>query len=341
MNTFSGAVDSPQEEEVDFSENSEVDALGDISPKADHSDNAERRCRSSNPFPTCGENTLTRAPPLPTAVDASGSPKETITNEPDTVHEAQHAVPARKGPRDHQKKAKNEVKRGSASYIPGPADVLLREIARRSQLRAKRLTPKQFTTRGAVVEILREAPYVLLRDEGVEEAERAFRAWAEVEKRLPNFDELYNSFSEPDIWLERALRLAYAQAKALGKLPAPYYTRTALDVVPESNANSASASGKLPATGIEGDSSAHLVVDSQRGSPARKRQRRHGNPAAEESRSPTNSVNVDNFPLHQVLGITPLMASCHQTLDMVMWSTLRIENWSRRSRYYRGRAIAK
>ncbi|KAI9918078.1 hypothetical protein PsorP6_012439 [Peronosclerospora sorghi] len=35
------------------------------------------------------------------------------------------------------------------------------------------------------------------------------------------------------------------------------------------------------------------------------------------------------FPLHQVLGLTPVMASCHQAFHMIMWSTLRIEHWRR------------
>ncbi|KAI9916781.1 hypothetical protein PsorP6_018172 [Peronosclerospora sorghi] len=278
MSTISGAEDG------NYSDNSEVDAFGDISPKSDHSDSAERRCRSSNPFPTRGENALSRAQSLPTTDDTSGSPKATITNEPDTVHEARHAVPLRKGPRDPQKKAKNEVKRGLDSYTPGPATVLPREIARRKQLRAKPLTTKssaRFPTFSYRTKVSRT-------QNGHSELGRKGR-------RVPNFDELYNSFSEPDVRVERALRLAYAQAKAQGQLPASYYTRSALDVVPESNASTASASGKFPAIGSEGASSAPLVVDSQRGSTARKRQRRYGNPAAGESRTPTNSGNVDNL----------------------------------------------
>ncbi|KAG3094428.1 hypothetical protein PC121_g3048 [Phytophthora cactorum] len=196
------------------------------------------------------------------------------------------------------------------TYVCGPSAATADQQVRRHTLRERFLTqqvtaPQEYRERlqqqlhGQPVPATRTVPVVVRPGEATTAYEAQFQNWVERARRLPSYEALRASFSETDIRRERRLRLDFAKLKA--RHPAALATDQCListtDLLsPRSTGEKRSAPGDAVAR-----CGGALVTDV----PGHKRQKRLGNPAGGEPRTPTSSVNEGNLVTSQDIGYNP------------------------------------
>ncbi|GMF39392.1 unnamed protein product [Phytophthora fragariaefolia] len=139
-------------------------------------------------------------------------------------------------PRDPAETARQAASQLLNTYVIGPAARTPEELAPRTALRERFLTP-QVTPFSEYRERLRGQgqrgsvppiwtyPVVLQPGEDSTEYDSRFELWVEQSRRLSSMEALRASFSEVDARLERRLRFDYAMLRAKRRLPAGFQSR--------------------------------------------------------------------------------------------------------------------
>ncbi|KAG6602839.1 uncharacterized protein IUM83_06923 [Phytophthora cinnamomi] len=140
-------------------------------------------------------------------------------------------------PRDPVEAVRQAATKNLALYVIGPPARTPDEIALRTSLRERLLTP-QATTVAEYRERLRRQglrqsvpqmrtyPVVLNPSEDPTVYEAQFELWAEGSRHLPSMEALRASFSEVDVRVERRLRFEYTELRAKRHLSAGFQSHS-------------------------------------------------------------------------------------------------------------------
>ncbi|GMF57211.1 unnamed protein product [Phytophthora fragariaefolia] len=139
-------------------------------------------------------------------------------------------------PRDPAETARHAASQLLNTYVIGPAARTPDELAQRSALRKRFLTPRvtpfsEYRERLRVqgqrgsVPPMRTYPVILQPEDDSTEYDSRFELSVEKSRRLSSMEALRASFSEVDARLERRLRFDYAKLRAKRRLPAGFQSR--------------------------------------------------------------------------------------------------------------------
>ncbi|EGZ07116.1 hypothetical protein PHYSODRAFT_368201, partial [Phytophthora sojae] len=128
-------------------------------------------------------------------------------------------------PRDPAEACRQAFQQSFTLHAIGPAARTPEELALRTSLRERLLTPQSTTTRlyrlvlrlqaqQKSVPAMRTYPVVLSPGEDSIEYEAQFESWAEHSRKLSSMDALRASFSEVDVRIERKLCFDFAKVRA-------------------------------------------------------------------------------------------------------------------------------
>ncbi|GMF45640.1 unnamed protein product [Phytophthora fragariaefolia] len=139
-------------------------------------------------------------------------------------------------PRDPAETAHQAASQLLNTYVIGPAARTPEELAQRTALRERFLTPQvtslsEYRERLRVqgqrgsVSPMRTYPVVLQPAEDSTEYDSRFELWVEKARRLSSMEDLRASCSEVDARLERRLRFDYAKLRVKRRLPSGFQSR--------------------------------------------------------------------------------------------------------------------
>ncbi|EGZ13122.1 hypothetical protein PHYSODRAFT_510933 [Phytophthora sojae] len=134
-------------------------------------------------------------------------------------------------PRDPAEACRQEFQQSLALNAIGPAARTTEELALRTSLRERLLTPQSTTVaeyrerlrlqaQQKSVPAMRTYPEVLSPGEDSIEYEAQFESWAEHSRKISSMNALRASFSEVDVRIERKLRFDFAKVRAKRSLSA-------------------------------------------------------------------------------------------------------------------------
>ncbi|EGZ29092.1 hypothetical protein PHYSODRAFT_468991 [Phytophthora sojae] len=176
-------------------------------------------------------------------------------------------------PRDPAEACRRAFQQSLALHAIGPAARTPEELALRTSLRERLLTPQSTTVaeyrerlrlqaQQNFVPAMRTYPVVLSPGDESIEYEAQFESWAEHNRKLSSMDALRASFSDVDVRIERKLRFDFAKVRAkrsLSALAQPQTQFNAARFAPSREGVSAVAQG-LPRSNVADPAAPQLIA---------------------------------------------------------------------------------